>query len=221
MEFGYLYMGKADRQGGTTRGHGLNLSLVGSFPVAQSFRDADFSELFYKPSTEQNLFPVWHQSAVSRLTTQINQKNKVNVYTDWQYTFFGNCFVPTYLTAISACPEYKNIPQYILQASWSSPLTNKILLEAGGMDESFFIYLEDMELGLRLRSLGHCLTLEPGVGDDPLGAGGLADAGVGVAERLRARDRAARDARGDEHQPQGDRGLGPLGRGAGDPLNEA
>ena len=100
--------------------------------VAQSFRDLDFSELFYKPSTEQNLFPVWHQSAVSRLTTQVNQKNKVNVYADWQYTFFGNCFVPTYLTAISACPEYKNIPQYILQASWSSPLTNKILLEAGG-----------------------------------------------------------------------------------------
>ena len=100
--------------------------------VAQSFRDADFSELFYKPSTEQNLFPVWHQSAVSRLTTQVSEKNKVNVYADWQYTFFGNCFVPTYLTAISACPEYKNIPQYILQASWSSPLTNKILLEAGG-----------------------------------------------------------------------------------------
>lgn len=36
VEFGYLYMGKADRQGGTTRGHGLNLSLVGSFPVSQS-----------------------------------------------------------------------------------------------------------------------------------------------------------------------------------------
>jgi GT2 family glycosyltransferase len=35
------------------------------------------------------------------------------------------------------------------------------LLEAGGMDESFFIYLEDLELGLRLRSLGHRLTLDP------------------------------------------------------------
>jgi carboxypeptidase family protein len=108
--------------------------------VAQSFRDADFTELFYscapdatgQCTTEQNLFPVWHQSAVTRFTTQVNQKNKVNVYTDWQYTFFGNCFVPVYTTAISACPEYKNIPQYILQGSWSSPLTNKILLEAGG-----------------------------------------------------------------------------------------
>src|SRR5689334_868330 len=79
--------------------------------VAGSFKDKDFSEIFYQPSTEQNLFPVWHQSAAARLTTQINQKNKVNLYYDWQYTYFGNCFVPTYLTAISACPEYKNIPQ--------------------------------------------------------------------------------------------------------------
>ena len=75
---------------------------------------------------------MWHQSAVARFTTQVSQRNKVNVYTDWQYTFFGNCFVPTYLTAISACPEYKNIPQYIVQGSWSSPVTNKLLLEAGG-----------------------------------------------------------------------------------------
>jgi hypothetical protein len=100
--------------------------------VAGSFKDADFSDIFYHPTTEQNLFPVWHQSAVARFTIQANQKNKFNVYTDWQYTYFGNCFVPTYQTAISACPEFKNIPQYILQGSWSSPVTNKLLLEAGG-----------------------------------------------------------------------------------------
>ena len=40
--------------------------------------------------------------------------------------------MPSYLTAISACPEYKNIPQYIVQGSWSSPVSNKLLLEAGG-----------------------------------------------------------------------------------------
>jgi hypothetical protein len=100
--------------------------------VAGSFKDRDFSALFYEPTDEQNLFPVWHESAVARFTAQINERNKVNVYTDWQYTYFGNCFVPTYLTAISACPEYKNIPQYIVQGSWSSPVTNKLLLEAGG-----------------------------------------------------------------------------------------
>ena len=108
--------------------------------VAGSFKDASFTETLYSCNkdangnctTEQNLFPVWHQSAATRLTTQVSPQNKVNVYYDWQYTDFGNCFVPSYLTAISACPEYKNIPQYIIQGSWSSPVSNKLLLEAGG-----------------------------------------------------------------------------------------
>jgi hypothetical protein len=100
--------------------------------VAGAFDPMDYSALFYEPSEKQSLFPVWHQSAVARFTTQINQRNKLNIYYDWQYTYFGNCFVPTYLTAVSACPEYKNIPQYIVQGSWSSPVTNKLLLEAGG-----------------------------------------------------------------------------------------
>jgi len=108
--------------------------------VAGSFKDADFTEFPYyscKPdasgacTTEQNLFPVWHWAADARLTTQLGSKNKVNLYYDPQYTYFGNCFVPTLATAISACPEYKNIPQYIVQGSWSSPVTNKLLLEAG------------------------------------------------------------------------------------------
>jgi hypothetical protein len=108
--------------------------------VAGSFKDADFTEFPYyscKPdasgacTTEQNLFPVWHWAADARLTTQFGSKNKVNVYYDPQYTFFGNCFVPSLATAISACPQYKNIPQYIIQGSWSSPVTNKLLLEAG------------------------------------------------------------------------------------------
>ena len=108
--------------------------------VAGSFKDASFTEFPYYScapdasgacTTEQNLFPVWHWAADARLTTQLGAKNKVNLYYDPQYTYFGNCFVPTLATAISACPEYKNIPQYIVQGSWSSPVTNKLLLEAG------------------------------------------------------------------------------------------
>jgi hypothetical protein len=108
--------------------------------VAGSFKDASFTEKLYSCNkdaagnctTEQNLFPVWHQSAAARLTTQVAPKHKINAYYDWQFTEFGNCFVPSFLTAISACPEYKNIPQYIIQASWSSPVSSKLLLEAGG-----------------------------------------------------------------------------------------
>ena len=108
--------------------------------VAGSFKDASFTEKIYSCApdasgnctTAQNLFPVWHQSAAARLTTQVTPKNKVNLYYDWQFTDFGNCFVPSLLTAISACPEYKNIPQYVVQGSWSSPVSSKLLLEAGG-----------------------------------------------------------------------------------------
>jgi GT2 family glycosyltransferase len=35
------------------------------------------------------------------------------------------------------------------------------VLEAGAFDEAYFIYLEDMELGLRLRAFGHGLMCEP------------------------------------------------------------
>lgn len=37
-EVGYLHFGRADRQGGKTRGHGLNLSLVGNIPIVDMFR---------------------------------------------------------------------------------------------------------------------------------------------------------------------------------------
>ena len=100
--------------------------------VAGAYQPKDFSALFYEPSTEQSLFPVSHQNAATRLTAQVSERNKVNLYYNWQYSEYGNCFVPTYQTAISACPVYKNNPQYIVQANWSAPVTNKLLLEAGG-----------------------------------------------------------------------------------------
>jgi hypothetical protein len=100
--------------------------------VAGAYQPLDFSALFYEPSTEQSLFPVHHQNGAVRLTAQVSQRNKLNVYYNWQYSEYGNCFVPTYQTAVSACPVYKNNPQYIMQANWSAPVTNKLLLEAGG-----------------------------------------------------------------------------------------
>ena len=36
----------------------------------------------------------------------------------------------------------------------------EVLLAAGGMDENYFIYLEDQEFGLRLRALGHKLICD-------------------------------------------------------------
>jgi GT2 family glycosyltransferase len=46
------------------------------------------------------------------------------------------------------------------------------VLAAGGLDETMFIYLEDMELGLRLRSFGHRLVFEPAaIAEHDRGAG--------------------------------------------------
>ncbi len=100
--------------------------------IAGLYEDADRSALFYTPSSEQAIYPSWHMSAVSRLTTQVSPKNKVNAYWDYQKSYWGTCFVPSRLTAPSACPEYFSVPGYLLQASWSSPASNKLLLEAGG-----------------------------------------------------------------------------------------
>ncbi|MBX3588587.1 MAG: outer membrane beta-barrel protein [Ramlibacter sp.] len=36
VELGYLNMGRIDRGGGTTRAHGLNLSLIGKLPLSQA-----------------------------------------------------------------------------------------------------------------------------------------------------------------------------------------
>ena len=45
-------------------------------------RDTGLHGAVLRPrAREQNLFPVWHQSAVARFTTQVSQRNKVNVYT--------------------------------------------------------------------------------------------------------------------------------------------
>ena len=36
-EVGYHHMGSVDRNGGTTRAHGINLSLLGNFPIGEQF----------------------------------------------------------------------------------------------------------------------------------------------------------------------------------------
>ncbi len=64
-----------------------------------------------------------------------------------------------------------------------------IVLDAGGVDEAFFIYLEDMELGLRLRSFGHRLAFQPAaVAQHDRGAGtpGLSYRDEGAYPRRRA-----------------------------------
>jgi hypothetical protein len=101
--------------------------------IAGLFEDLDRTALFYTPDTSKPaVYPVWHVSADTRLTFQATPRNKITGYYEYQHTDFGTCTSATLLTAPSGCAHNKNDPQWFGQASWSSPLTSKVLIEAGG-----------------------------------------------------------------------------------------
>ena len=76
--------------------------------------------------------PVWHVSGDARVTVQPARSHTVNVYHHSQVSDFGTCLNPTRLTAPSGCPHNRNDPQWFSQASWQSPVSSRLFLEAGG-----------------------------------------------------------------------------------------
>jgi hypothetical protein len=70
----------------------------------------------------------WLKSQAGRLTWQVSPKNKVNLFADLQT-------VQTRGTGSFTAPEaqtcYNMWPQGLYQATWSSPVTNKLLIEGG------------------------------------------------------------------------------------------
>jgi carboxypeptidase family protein len=90
------------------------------------------------------------QIASGRLTTQINSKNKLNIFWDEQHPCNGATWTPNgdgcrkpssgqvfesvFGSPNTTSPEaggYSHRFQRVQQATWSSPLTNRLLLEAG------------------------------------------------------------------------------------------
>lgn len=73
----------------------------------------------------------WNRSPAVRVTWQVSPRNKVNVFTDIQrdFTSIGSG------TVLSNAPEsatgWNLWPTGMLQGTWSSPLSNKLLFEAG------------------------------------------------------------------------------------------
>jgi hypothetical protein len=101
--------------------------------IAGLYDDLDPTALVYTPDpSKPSVYPVWHVSADTRLTFQATPRNKISAYYEYQYTDFGTCTTATLLTAPSGCAHNKNDPQWFAQASWSSPLTSRLLIEAGG-----------------------------------------------------------------------------------------
>ncbi len=85
--------------------------------------------MFYTPDFDRpSKQAEWNQSNAVRLTWQLSQKNKLNIFTDVTH----NCVC---IRQSNNAPEsvalWNNFPEGIVQVSWTSPRTNRLLLEAG------------------------------------------------------------------------------------------
>ncbi len=73
----------------------------------------------------------WYDSILSRVTYQMNAKNKFSVTYDEQRAC--NCGSVSATTSHEAyISSYRFEPNRLFQATWNSPITNRLLLEAGG-----------------------------------------------------------------------------------------
>ena len=70
----------------------------------------------------------WNRSNAVRVTWQVSAKNKLNLFTDVTH----NCVcIRLTQNAPEATALWHNFPEGIVQASWSSPRTSRLLLEGG------------------------------------------------------------------------------------------
>ena len=82
-----------------------------------------------RPLSEDSGRYEWYNSGLVRGTWQASQRNKFNVLFDYQRAC--NCYGATPASAQEATSDYKFQPNMLTQVTWSSPRTNRLLLEAG------------------------------------------------------------------------------------------
>ena len=74
----------------------------------------------------------WYDSALFRGTYQVSQNNKFNFTYDEQRAC--NCGTTTAGRAMEAQPGYRFDPNRLMQYTWTSTVTSRLLIEAGGAD---------------------------------------------------------------------------------------
>jgi hypothetical protein len=72
----------------------------------------------------------WTRGETLNLTWQVDQKNKITAYGHFNQRLV-DCNQCNATTSPEAGVYFTHRPEYILQTTWSNPLTNKILLEGG------------------------------------------------------------------------------------------
>ena len=72
-----------------------------------------------------------YQNANARITWQVTQKDKLNLFWDEQYTCENPCRGADAATSLEATDSNLSRPLRVTQANWTNPFTSRILLEAG------------------------------------------------------------------------------------------
>ena len=100
--------------------------------IAGLYFNSTPKSLFYTPDLNrpgQDL--VTHISQNVRLTLQATQKNKINLFYEFQYSCFCYAYTPSSLVSPEAQTHNRHRPQCLIQTSWSNPVTSRLLFEAG------------------------------------------------------------------------------------------
>jgi hypothetical protein len=116
--------------------------------VAANLNQGDATKWTWAPDPNVQVRSADARSIQSiRLTSQVTPRNRVGFYDEHQHRCAGSTVTPTgdgcrtresdwigVGTATSSpesFPGYHDLPYYVTQATWSSPVSNKLLLEAG------------------------------------------------------------------------------------------
>ena len=134
--------------------------------VANSYLNKDPSAWLFVPDfTKQAVDDQYARDASGRLTFQATPRNKFTFYYSYNYACHCHFLIGPALAGSPSSSDgsvFLNIPNYVHQATWSSPVTNRLLFEAG-----FSYVLEDQNFDPRPESV----------------AGRIVDSGFNIAYR--------------------------------------
>jgi carboxypeptidase family protein len=124
---------------GAPRIWGFSRAIAGSYwnktqNVFLTPPGADRKVVLWTPWTDRPLDKIsgryeWYKSSLGRLAWQASQRNKFTLLFDYQTAC--NCYGAPPSSANEAYNDYKFQPSRIVHTSWSSPRTNRLLMEAG------------------------------------------------------------------------------------------
>jgi hypothetical protein len=122
----------------TTFRHTGAWNFVGVFPNANAGNPSSWT---YAPGSEEQYSELNSRSAVGRVTWQANQKNKFNFGYDYTGVCQCNFASPTVSPEAAANTYYD--PKSVVTVDWTSPLTNRVLLDGSFMYYNLYRTADD------------------------------------------------------------------------------